>query len=322
MEMSELEVEIIAVKAIYGDDVLKSADQSNLFILSIPSQPVTLRLRFPSSYPDVPPEVEGTESTGSAAPKGYGSYVLNMARSVLSGVWTARQVCLYDLIQELESSLAINAFNGLGHPESTTKTVQIPATEDLDQPSVPTTSSTNTSQFPIPKWTLSGTTIVKKSIFVARACPVSSPAQAAAYISSLLASDKKLAKATHNITAYRIRSQPKRTADNDRELVFQDCDDDGETAAGGRLLHLLQVTDVWGVLVVVSRWYGGVKLGPDRFQVISEVAREALVEGNWIERKGHKADKIGVHREQSPASQGLQRLLSLRGGRKHESLTR
>lgn len=24
-------------------------------------------------------------------------------------------------------------------------------------------------------------------------------------------------------------------------VTFQDCDDDGETAAGGRLLHLLQV---------------------------------------------------------------------------------
>lgn len=319
--MSELEGELIAVKAIYGEDVLKSAYQPNLFILSIPSQPVTLRLRFPSSYPAVPPKVEGTQSTGSEAPKGYGSYVLDMARSVLSRVWTAGEVCLYDLIQELESSLATNAINGFSHPESAHMTVQMPATEDLDHPSAPTASSAKTSQFPTPKWTLSGTTIVKKSIFVARACSVSSPAQAAAYVSDLLASDKKLAKATHNITAYRIRSQPKSTADNDRELVFQDCDDDGETAAGGRLLHLLQVTDVWGVLVVVSRWYGGVKLGPDRFRVISEVARVALVEGNWIERKGRKPEKIGVHREQSPASQGIQRLLSLRGGRKHESLT-
>ena len=41
----------------------------------------------------------------------------------------------------------------------------------------------------------------------------------------------------------------------------QDCDDDGEAAAGGRLLHLLQAADVRNVVVVVSRWFGGVLLG-------------------------------------------------------------
>jgi len=320
--MSELEGEIIAVKAIYGEDILKSAEQRNLFILSIPSHPVTLRLRFPSSYPNVRPEVEGTESTGLEAPKGYGSHVLEVARRTLDLVYTAGEVCLYDLIQELESSLATISWNDHGHPGFPNKVVQTRATQDLDQPPSPTTSSPITSHLPAPKWTVSGTTIVKKSIFVARACKVSSPAQAAAYVSNLLATDKKLAKATHNISAYRIRSQPKDTVDSGRELVYQDCDDDGETAAGGRLLHLLQVTDVWGVLVVVSRWFGGVKLGPDRFRVISEVARKALVEGGWIERKGHKPEKIGTHKEQSPASQGLQELLSLRGGRKYGSLTR
>lgn len=39
--------------------------------------------------------------------------------------------------------------------------------------------------------------------------------------------------------------------------------------------------NVWDVLVVVSRWYGGVKLGPDRFSIINNVAREAVVKGGW-----------------------------------------
>lgn len=46
---------------------------------------------------------------------------------------------------------------------------------------------------------------------------------------------------------------------------MQDNDDDGEAAAGGRIAHLMQVMEVVNVLVVVSRWYGGVKLGPDRW---------------------------------------------------------
>lgn len=45
---------------------------------------------------------------------------------------------------------------------------------------------------------------------------------------------------------------------------MQDNDDDGEAAAGGRIAHLMQLMEVVNVLVVVSRWYGGVKLGPDR----------------------------------------------------------
>lgn len=47
-------------------------------------------------------------------------------------------------------------------------------------------------------------------------------------------------------------------------VTMQDNDDDGEAAAGGRIAHLMQVMEVVNVLVVVSRWYGGVKLGPDR----------------------------------------------------------
>ena len=57
---------------------------------------------------------------------------------------------------------------------------------------------------------------------------------------------------------------------------YQDHDDDGETAAGGRLLRLLVLADARNVVVVVSRWYGGVHLGPARFHVINTAAKVAL----------------------------------------------
>ena len=47
--------------------------------------------------------------------------------------------------------------------------------------------------------------------------------------------NKKIANATHNIMAYRIISKEKNS------IVMQGCDDDGETHAGSRVLHLLQV---------------------------------------------------------------------------------
>lgn len=55
-----------------------------------------------------------------------------------------------------------------------------------------------------------------------------------------------------------------------------DCDDDGETKAGARLLELLTILDVCDIVVVVTRWYGGSKLGADRFKHINNAARNVL----------------------------------------------
>jgi putative IMPACT (imprinted ancient) family translation regulator len=43
----------------------------------------------------------------------------------------------------------------------------------------------------------------------------------------------------------------------------------------------MQLMDVWDVMVVVTRWYGGIQLGPDRFRIINTAAREALVQGGF-----------------------------------------
>jgi hypothetical protein len=68
-----------------------------------------------------------------------------------------------------------------------------------------------------------------------------------------LLNDSKIARATHNILAYRIEYAPGKFS--------QDCDDDGETAAGARVLHLLQLTNTVNAAVVVSRWCGVVVWG-------------------------------------------------------------
>uniref|UniRef100_A0A0G4FH36 RWD domain-containing protein n=1 Tax=Chromera velia CCMP2878 TaxID=1169474 RepID=A0A0G4FH36_9ALVE len=69
------------------------------------------------------------------------------------------------------------------------------------------------------------------------------------------------------------------------EVLHQDHDSDGETAAGGRLQHLLAMTDTEGVVVVVSRWFGGIQLGPDRFKHINNVSRQLLEETGFIGQK-------------------------------------
>ena len=67
---------------------------------------------------------------------------------------------------------------------------------------------------------------------------------------------------------------------------MQDCDDDGGAAAGGRLLHQLQMVEARNVVVVVSRWFGGVLLGPARFGLINNAARELLDACGYIANTG------------------------------------
>jgi putative IMPACT (imprinted ancient) family translation regulator len=50
----------------------------------------------------------------------------------------------------------------------------------------------------------------------------------------------------------------------------------GETGAGPKLLRVLVLMRAANVCCVVSRWYGGVKLGPDRFRHICNAARSFL----------------------------------------------
>jgi len=118
--------------------------------------------------------------------------------------------------------------------------------------------------------------IDRKSAFVGRACRISDPAQVPAIL-SFLAADRRVAKAAHPvINAWRCQVG---------NVLHQDNDDGGESAAGGRLAHLLQILDVKNVLVIVTRYFGGTLLGADRFKNINQAARDALELGGFIQGK-------------------------------------
>ncbi|MCJ1353428.1 MAG: eIF2 kinase Gcn2p negative regulator [Icmadophila ericetorum] len=279
--MSEdLQDEIEALNAIYSPDTFHQLDKDDIYALKIPLQSVTLRLRFLPDYPLTPPEIAGIETVGEITKKGYGNHVLKIARDILGRVWYEGEVCMYDLVQELDSTLEQEQ-EAEGGESGTAETrhgaaIEPPSTEQA--PSNPPTSDIRSPSQPTPTWTASSPITEKKSVFVAHACYIPSPTYFNPYLTHLLSLDKKFEKATHNITAYRIRVPPSIDSPSQtHEIVYQDCDDDGETAAGGRLLHLLEVMEVWNVMVVVSRWYGGVNLGPDRFRLINTVAREVVL---------------------------------------------
>ncbi|MCE5232963.1 MAG: YigZ family protein [Mizugakiibacter sp.] len=86
---------------------------------------------------------------------------------------------------------------------------------------------------------------VRKSRFLARAAPVADPAEALAFVER--AADRG---ATHNCWAYRIGAQYR----------FSDDGEPGGTA-GRPILQAIEGQGLDRVAVVVTRWFGGIKLG-------------------------------------------------------------
>ena len=54
-----------------------------------------------------------------------------------------------------------------------------------------------------------------------------------------------------------------------------------------------QIVDARDVLVVVSRWYGGTLLGPDRFKHINNAARMVLQTAGFIPESSSPSKKKG-----------------------------
>lgn len=86
---------------------------------------------------------------------------------------------------------------------------------------------------------------IKKSRFLALAAPVASPEQALAFLRGV-----SEPTATHNCWAYRIG----------QDYRFNDDGEPGGTA-GRPILQAIEGQEMDRVAVVVTRWYGGIKLG-------------------------------------------------------------
>ena len=278
----DLRNEIEAINSIYGDDSLSLSDEPNIFVLRLPQQNTSLRLRFPGDYPAAPPAVLGTESSGQHTRKGEAGQVADVFRNILGNVHQPGDVCLFDVIEEVNSTLT-SATNPAVEDEGRDGVPSISKPEQLGEVTNPKPQSFLPEEEPL--WILSDVIIELKSVFIARCAAVSSPEQAKRYLQHLLDNDKKIRTATHNITAWRIRGE--------HGTTFQDCDDDGETAAGGRVLHLMQLMGIWDAMVVVTRWFGGHQLGPKRFSIINTVARDALVKGEFVQGDPPKIKKKG-----------------------------
>ncbi|KAJ6107512.1 hypothetical protein N7523_008835 [Penicillium sp. IBT 18751x] len=324
LENRDLAEEIEAINAIYEPETITvtqaAASHSNntidlgssgtsndnvqtIVTLQIPGQPhLSFRLGFDVNYPETRPTVLGTAST---AARGEGKIAVDVLEDIVQRTWQAGAVCLFDVISEAveifpELKIGGNKENNEAGPAESNSTEQ--SSSKADEPTISGERFAALSlqdEFGLddpPDWILSDVITEKKSTFLARAVQVTSLAQAQAFLDHLTTTDKKVAVATHNISAWRIKQKKDggHISDPDAaETVVQDYDDDGETAAGGRLLHVMQLMDVWNVLVVVSRWFGGIHLGPARFRLINDAGRDALVKGGFDKKQITTAPERG-----------------------------
>lgn len=198
----ELEDEITSINSIYGETTLVQVETEPLVLaLTFPSQPaVSLRVEFTTQYPDVPPSILGPQSVGSDVAKGEGTVLVDLVRDVLPEVYTPGAPCIFDLVEEVELRLQKLSLEE-GKKQTDEATIEMGGLQDSRHAHNQVHSNSEQQLKGLseePSWTLSDVINEKKSVFVARCAPVSSVEQAKQYFAHLLASDKKVAKATHS----------------------------------------------------------------------------------------------------------------------------
>jgi hypothetical protein len=124
-------------------------------------------------------------------------------------------------------------------------------------------------------WAVSQPVSLKDSTFVARATHISDPSQRKILMQSLLDDVPSLKTATHNAWAFRLRP-PATAGPNAR--VREESFDDGETGCGDLILRVMRESSTVDTLVVLTRWFGGTMLGPDRWRLMRKCVAGVLSE--------------------------------------------
>lgn len=117
--------------------------------------------------------------------------------------------------------------------------------------------------------------VVKKSKFICNLIKIETQEESESIIKQI---KKKYYDARHNCIAYRVIED---------EKIIEMSSDDGEPSgtAGGPMLNILQKNDFCNVLVVVTRYFGGILLGTGGLvRAYSEAIIEAINDAEKIEK--------------------------------------
>ncbi|ETS78296.1 hypothetical protein PFICI_10358 [Pestalotiopsis fici W106-1] len=123
-------------------------------------------------------------------------------------------------------------------------------------------------------WSASSPVTFKESTFIVRATKITQVSERQSSMQSLFKAIPNLQTASHNAWAYRVKKPDMFGSFTIRE----GSDDDGESGCGDFLLKTMRESDTIDTLVVMTRWYGGIMLGPDRWRIMRNCLKEALAE--------------------------------------------
>ncbi|MFR8869695.1 YigZ family protein [Paraclostridium sordellii] len=126
--------------------------------------------------------------------------------------------------------------------------------------------------------------IIEKSTFIGYAKPISTEEEAVEFINEI---KKKHKDATHNVWAYTVG----------QNMNIQRYSDDGEPqgTAGIPTLEVIKKEDLRDVVVVVTRYFGGIKLGAGGLvRAYTKGAKIGLEAAKIIEKVNYQEVKIQI----------------------------
>lgn len=131
--------------------------------------------------------------------------------------------------------------------------------------------------------------VINKSRFIAHIKPVESEDEAKAFIDEV---KKEHRDATHNCSAYTIGDS----------MLIQKANDDGEPSgtAGVPMLEILKKFETHNTAAVVTRYFGGIKLGTGGLiRAYSGAVRDAIKEGGRVELRNAIPTTVTISYEQT-----------------------
>lgn len=126
--------------------------------------------------------------------------------------------------------------------------------------------------------------VIQKSRFIGHAARVETEAEALEFINSIKSIHRS---ATHNCSAYVIGEHDS----------IQKANDDGEPSgtAGLPILEVLKKQGLKDTAVVITRYFGGIKLGGGGLiRAYGKAASEAVAAAGIVERRLHRLMKVSI----------------------------
>jgi hypothetical protein len=185
--MDALDEELLAVQAIFPECISRDSVHPRRLTLrplvDTASDVMSVTLAMPDEYPEQPPFVLSQHGIEHS-----------QIMQILQDAWTPGEVCLYMLIDNLRDR--VDDINPQDHGNS------LPTSPEVNSfPDIIFSGSDGDGEF---EFFTSAPIVDRKSTFLGRAVQVNSRAEAKTALSWLKNNDKKTAKATHNVVAWRI----------------------------------------------------------------------------------------------------------------------